>query len=349
MSGYLDHVLARAFGVGPVLRPRLRSRFEPAVAGPADLAVWPESTNAPPAEVPAPGPADGPARHQPDPRPRAVPGSAPEPRPGRRQARTPAVPLAVAAPEPSGAAQTAGPFGSKEPDTERTSGDQLATDPTPGRPSVPTAVGPPARLPSAAVSVGPVTRGTVSRPVAGPPEPGEPAPARRPVRRASPLDGEPSPVPAGPPVPIGPLMTAGPPVPAASPDVADAPAAAGRPAVAGPPEPAESPARAGPPAADPAGPPAVARASTGADPTDVTGGPLGGLLAIPGPVAAAPTGAARRPSPSLDVAPVVNVTIGRVEVRPPPAPPPPPPPVRATGPRPLSLDEYLERRNSGAS
>jgi hypothetical protein len=80
----------------------------------------------------------------------------------------------------------------------------------------------------------------------------------------------------------------------------------------------------------------------------MTGGPLGGLLAIPGPVAAAPTGAARRPSPSQDVAPVVNVTIGRVEVRP-PAAPPPPPPVRTSGPRPLSLDEYLERRNSGAS
>jgi hypothetical protein len=73
-------------------------------------------------------------------------------------------------------------------------------------------------------------------------------------------------------------------------------------------------------------------------------------LAIPGPVGAGPTGAARRPAQSRDVTlpPVVNVTIGRVEVRQPPAPPAPPP-ARSSGPRPLSLDEYLERRNSGSS
>jgi hypothetical protein len=43
---------------------------------------------------------------------------------------------------------------------------------------------------------------------------------------------------------------------------------------------------------------------------------------------------------------VVNVTIGRVEVRNPLPPVPVPQHVVAdTGPRPLSLDEYLDRRN----
>jgi hypothetical protein len=82
----------------------------------------------------------------------------------------------------------------------------------------------------------------------------------------------------------------------------------------------------------------------------MTGDPLADPFAILGPFPAAQAGVPRRPTPSQDVtpAPVVNVTIGRVEVRPPPTPPPPPP-VRAPGPRPLSLDEYLERRNDGPS
>jgi hypothetical protein len=89
-----------------------------------------------------------------------------------------------------------------------------------------------------------------------------------------------------------------------------------------------------------------------ADPTDVADGVPADPLAVPGQVAAAPTGAAaRRLAQSRDVTPppVVNVTIGRVEVRQPPLPPPVPPPARSSGPRPLSLDEYLERRNSGSS
>jgi hypothetical protein len=173
-------------------------------------------------------------------------------------------------------------------------------------------------------------------------------PTRRPVRRVSASGGEPSPVHAGPPVLIDAPMTADPPIPATSWDVADAPAAAGQPA--GSPEPAESPVRALLPTADPAGPPTADRAPTGADPTDMTGGPLTDPFAILDPIPAAQAEVPRWLPPSQDVtpAPVVNVTIGRVEVRPPPAPPPPPP-VPATGPQPLSLYEYLERRNGGPS
>ena len=56
----------------------------------------------------------------------------------------------------------------------------------------------------------------------------------------------------------------------------------------------------------------------------------------------APVVRAREPDPP----PVVNVTIGRVEVRQPSAPPPPAQPLPAPGPRPMSLTEYLDRRNA---
>ncbi len=176
-------------------------------------------------------------------------------------------------------------------------------------------------------------------------------PSYRAARPARAADGRPSPVPTGPLVRTGPPMTAGPPVLAASWDVADAPAGAARSAAAGPPEPARSPARAHSATEDPAGPPAVADARDAAGPTDVTGSPPTGLLALAGTIDSVLPEAARRPAHIRDItpAPVVNVTIGRVEVRQPPAPPPPPPPARSPGPRPLSLDEYLERRNNGPS
>ena len=394
MSGYLDHMLARASGRGPVLRPRPRSRFEPTVAGPADLALWPESTGAASPATPEQAPADGLAwlDRDPGPGPRTVRGSAPEPSPESRRAHVPPMaPLAAAGPEPFGDEQTVGPFGIKEPDTERTSSDQSPVDLTPRRASPVTAFGAPARLPSGIASADPTTGGTGLRPAAGPPEPRDPSPARRlsppraapetrrppgpapadpaepttaitvarsrpsrpaarrPTGRVRASDGEPSPVPTGSPAVADPSMTADSPVPAPARDVPDALVVAGRPTAAGSPEPTGTPARAHPPPAAPVGPPASVRPSVAADPAAASGPPTG-LFTIPGPVAAARTEAARRASPSRDItpAPVVNVTIGRVEVRQPPAPPTPPP-VRAPGPRPLSLDEYLERRNSGPS
>ena len=60
MSGYLEHVLARASGRGPALRSRPRSRFEPAPIGLPGQAVPPEF---PDAVLPATaGPADRPGR-----------------------------------------------------------------------------------------------------------------------------------------------------------------------------------------------------------------------------------------------------------------------------------------------
>ena len=59
---------------------------------------------------------------------------------------------------------------------------------------------------------------------------------------------------------------------------------------------------------------------------------------------ALPTQAVRGSEPD-PLAPVVNVTIGRVELRPPSAPPPPVQPPAEPGPRPMSLTEYLDRRN----
>jgi hypothetical protein len=392
MSGYLDHMLARAFGSGPVLRPRPRSRFEPTVAGPSDLAVWAESTDTPVAERPQPPPADGPAEPNPDPGPRTIPGTAPEPRPGRGRVRPQPTPRAVAGPEPFGDRQAVGPFGIKDPDTERTSSDQPPTDLTSRRTGPVTAVGTPARLPSGIASADPTTEGTGLRPAADSPEPGDPAPARHlpPPRAAPETRRPPGPVPADPvepapattvahsrpsrpaarrhtgrvlasdgePSPVSPRsqavadtpMQADSPVVASVRDVPDALVAAQRPTAAGSPEPAETSARTHPLARAPVGPPASVRAPVAADPADMTGDPLADLLAIPDPVAAAPTEAPKRTSPSRDIAPapVVNVTIGRVEVRQPPAPPPSPP-VRSPGPRPLSLDEYLERRNSGPS
>jgi len=81
----------------------------------------------------------------------------------------------------------------------------------------------------------------------------------------------------------------------------------------------------------------------------------------PGPTTAPPTGSAtgrarsgprRTGTPAVhpeSATPVVNVTIGRVEVRqPPPVLQPPTPAAPTPGPRPLSLDEYLERRSGGS-
>jgi len=98
-----------------------------------------------------------------------------------------------------------------------------------------------------------------------------------------------------------------------------------------------------------------------ADPAPNLAGPVptiaGAAPVVDGPAPAAPTpgasrsvglampGAVARSTSAAPVPPKVTVTIGRVEVRPPPVPPPIPEPL--TGPQPLSLDEYLERRAGG--
>jgi hypothetical protein len=48
----------------------------------------------------------------------------------------------------------------------------------------------------------------------------------------------------------------------------------------------------------------------------------------------------------IERAPEVHITIGRLEVNP-PAPLTPPPATRPRGPAPLSLADYLARRNGG--
>ncbi len=285
---------------------------------------------------------------------REVSRAAPEPSPGGRRVHAPSMAgLAAAGPEPSGDEQTADPFGIKEPDTERTADEQPRKYPATRSVSQPTAADTRTDLPAAAGPASPAMRRPVVRPAVRP-EPGDPAPIRRPSPpRAAPVpDRLPRPAPTGPADPA-PVVTAAHSRSARPPSYRAArPAAAARSAAAGPPEPARSPARAHPATEDPAGAPAVADAQDAAGPTDVTGSPPTGLLALAGTVDSVPTDAARRPAHIRDTtpAPVVNVTIGRVEVRQPPAPPPPPPPpARSPGPRPLSLDEYLERRNSGPS
>jgi hypothetical protein len=382
MPGYLDHVLARAFGPGPVLRPRPRSRFEPVFAGPADPLAWPEDP-ATQAAAREPAMAEGPALSDPDPgpMPRAVPGSAPDPKPGHGRARAPEVPPVVAGPEPSQDGHAPDPFGIKEPATERPSSDQPPANLTAPRTRA-AASRTTARPPSAAHAVSQTTRGPGTRPPADPlkpeglvagrrPQPAAPpdrfpgrAPAEpagpaaviaaahrqpslpaasRQARRAGASPGEPSPVPSRAPVPEAP-------VPVAPRDTAGPLDVAGPPVSSGSPGAAEPSARPVPPDVGrrptPVTPSATARPPWLAGPPVVTAPP-----ATPGPLAAALPDKDRRYSPTGEVAPappVVNVTIGRVEVRPPPAPPPPPP-APAPGPRPLSLGEYLERRNRGPS
>ncbi|AWI80697.1 hypothetical protein CEW87_15765 [Parazoarcus communis] len=53
-------------------------------------------------------------------------------------------------------------------------------------------------------------------------------------------------------------------------------------------------------------------------------------------------------SDTPDTPPEVHITIGRLEINPPPRPAPPPPPQRR-GPAPLSLGDYLARRQGGRS
>lgn len=55
----------------------------------------------------------------------------------------------------------------------------------------------------------------------------------------------------------------------------------------------------------------------------------------------------RAPVDEADAAPDVHITIGRLEINPPPRPAPPPPQRRA--PAPLSLADYLARRQGGGS
>lgn len=55
----------------------------------------------------------------------------------------------------------------------------------------------------------------------------------------------------------------------------------------------------------------------------------------------------RPPAAAPEAAPEVHITIGRLEVNPPSRPPPPAPAPR--GPAPLSLSDYLARRNGGRS
>lgn len=55
---------------------------------------------------------------------------------------------------------------------------------------------------------------------------------------------------------------------------------------------------------------------------------------------------ARSAADAPDTPPEVHITIGRLEINPPPRPPPPPAP-RPRGPAPLSLGDYLARRQGG--
>jgi hypothetical protein len=55
------------------------------------------------------------------------------------------------------------------------------------------------------------------------------------------------------------------------------------------------------------------------------------------------------PAPEADSAPEVHITIGRLEVNPPSRPAPAAQPPRPRGPAPLSLSDYLARRNGGRS
>ena len=338
------------------------------------------------APAPEPGPAEGLAQPDPGPMPWAVLGSAPEPASGPRQARAPEVSPAVAGPEPSAEEHAPDPFGIQEPATERSSGDQPPADPTPPRTRAVMASRATARPPFAAETAGRTARGAGTRSAADLPEPEGPS-AARPRRTAPVPDRSPGRAPAEPPGPAAVTSAArtqpsvpaarqparraaasdgGPssmsarapaaeaPVPVARRDAAGPPAVAGRPISSGSPGAAESSVRPDPPAAGrrpaPATPPSGARPPWVADPPGVTGPPIAPSATL-GPLVAAPADKPRRYSPSPDIvpaAPVVNVTIGRVEVRPPPAPPPPPP-AAAPGPRPLSLAEYLERRNRGPS
>ena len=55
------------------------------------------------------------------------------------------------------------------------------------------------------------------------------------------------------------------------------------------------------------------------------------------------------PAPEIDTSPEVHITIGRLEVNPPSRPVPAAQPPRPRGPAPLSLSDYLARRNGGRS
>ena len=130
---------------------------------------------------------------------------------------------------------------------------------------------------------------------------------------------------------------------AGPPNLPDPPAAVDPVAAVGPPQ-APGPARApdSPGAVDTvaaADPPAAAGPAEPADPsTSLSSVVITSAEGMPQRSLSRP---AAHPEPP---APVVNVTIGRVEVRQPPAPAPPPP-VPAALPQPMSLDEYLDRRN----
>ena len=303
IPGYLDHVLARAFGRGPVLRPRPRSLFEPVY--PADPLAWPEDPGAP-LVAPQPALAAGPAWPDPEPGPelRALPGSEPDPSPGAGRARAPGVPPVVAGPEPPEDEHAPGPFGTQELTTERPAGDQPPANQSPLRAHAAAASLATARPPSAAHAVSPTARGLGTRPTAHAPEPEGPAARRpqpaapvadrfsrqapaepaapatviaaarrqpsppaagRPPRRTGASPGEPSQAPAR-------VSAAETPVPVSHRDTTGPPAVAGPPFASGSPGAAEPPARPGPPAAGrrlaPAtstgrGPPAADRRSAG--------------------------------------------------------------------------------------
>lgn len=199
----------------------------------------------------------------------------------------------------------------------------------PSRPGRPTANGPAGEcIPGSAPveATGRLTVATTTR--ARAPRPAAPRMTPRPPTAQATASGRAGPATAGPsqaphPPGVGDLMTAA--DPPRAPDLGNAPetlaagnliAAAGPVAIADPVEP-------GDPMTDPV------------DPTS--------------PVFIAPAESTPEWPPSRLAAhpelpaPVVNVTIGRVEVRQPSAPPPPP--VPASGPRPMSLDQYLDQRN----
>jgi len=388
-------MLARAFGRGPALRPRPRSRFEPMPSGPPDDAILPEAPDAalPVAAEPADmaGPVISP--HDPQPIPRTAQGPAPEPGPGPDPPRA-AAPAPLTAPTPLTAAvarPAAGPAPpaiKQHPTNPLLSGEPAADD----------------RRTARLADVGSATARTPSRPMARPPSA---APTRSstalpadrtgpearpregaalseldspdaPRRTEPPWTGAPVPGPSPQPAPAEPAAVSATrvrpsrsvarrsasPTSAPNPDpsrvLSDSAVLAEPPTATAlvPAEPRTATDSSGetrplagtgrrdgaPPLA--VGRPAQARPFTHTDQAEVTDLPSGPFAAPDPVVATASMSTRRRPSsrPDNPPAPVVNVTIGRVEVRQPPAPPAPPP-APAPRARPLSLDEYLERRN----
>jgi len=385
MSGYLAHVLARSRGEGAVLRPRSRSRFEPA----ADL------------EFPAPG---------------GVPFEAALPRDPGSTGPAPSLPLHESEPgagaDPAPGADRPGP---PPPTTRPAPGTATGrSGPAPAAPAQaaasvlrPAPIG--ASEPAAAIPEPALARRAGSQedpaPVIPLPEPGPVEPARRGRRTLRPVRADPPELPdqPQPPEPAGPSMPldpAGPREPSAPRRLSRPPADATseRPEVPEriwPPEPLSSPAQSGlgrpPDPGTPSGPgnshpdpsrvpePASRPRRPGAAwplaqvesvrevavrPSAATASqrvvrepaassalpPQPGTLPARLPPGLAAEGRGVGPLTTEPIAPepippVINVTIGRVEVR--SDPPAPPPELPDPGPQPLSLTDYLQGRGRG--